>query len=176
MEHANYPIDIVDEAGNILSTKPRRDVQKATDLFHTIFVIVATPEGQVALSKIPERTDLPNLYIHKLGATVATIRRHGENADAAAVRALQTELHMSEPVPEKLGESFETFSDGTRKYISVYREVSSLLEDFSRTDIEDLQMVDPAGLSRAMHDQPEAFAPTFAMVWQKYGEAFSPQV
>jgi 8-oxo-dGTP pyrophosphatase MutT (NUDIX family) len=168
MDHAAQLVDLVDEHGSMVSTKIRKDIQKATDLFHTILVLVVTPDGQIVLSKIPARSDLPNLYAHSLGATAATIRRHGESAEAAAIRAAQQELRIIGPKPEKLGESFEVFTDGSRKYMTLFRVANVAPVDFSRTDIESLQLLSRDELLEHIQTQPDLFAPTFLRMWKRH--------
>ena len=170
MDHAAQLVDLVDEQGNAVSTKVRKDIRKATDLFHVILILVITPEGQIVLSKIPARTDLPNLYAHTLGATAGTIRRHGESPESAAVRTILQELRISSPEPEKLGESFETFMNGSRRYMTLYRVINPPPTDFSHTDIESLQLFSPDDLDMLIQTQPDMFAPTFLRMWAHYSQ------
>ncbi len=57
-DHATQLVDLVDKQGRAIGTKLRREVRKQTDLYHTIFIIVKTPEGQFLLSEIPPRKDM----------------------------------------------------------------------------------------------------------------------
>src|SRR5687767_9977733 len=76
MQHDFYPVDILDRNGETVGTKLRKDIDKLRDIFHAIHVLLITPQGEVVMSIIPFREDLPNVYSGKLGTTVATVRRH----------------------------------------------------------------------------------------------------
>jgi hypothetical protein len=43
MDHATQLVDLVDQAGAVTGSKPRQAIDKAVDLYHTVFVIVRTP-------------------------------------------------------------------------------------------------------------------------------------
>ncbi|HEX8762797.1 MAG TPA: hypothetical protein VF733_03485 [Candidatus Saccharimonadales bacterium] len=168
MKHALHLVDLVDKSGAVVEAKKRQDIQKRTDLYHTVFTVLITPQKQIVLSKIPNRTDLPNLYAGLVGCTVATIRRHGETADEASIRSLQNELGLEDVSPKKLGESFRVLTDGNPVYMSVYCVVHTAPGDFSRTDIESLQVLTFKELTNALKKHPSAFTPSFLAVWQEY--------
>lgn len=170
MEHALQLVDLVDEKGVIVGTKKRQEIHKQTDLYHTVFTILITPKKQLVLSKIPARTDLPNLYTSLLGCTVATIRRHNETSDEASVRSLENELRLGVVSSSKLGESFQVLSDGHRKHMSVYYAVHTKPDNFSRTDIESLQLFTYKELINKLKEHSNTFTPSFLAVWGKYSK------
>src|SRR5688572_21475881 len=104
MEHSAHQVDILDKQGRVVGQKLRRDIDKLNDIHHSVHVFLITPQGELVLSAIPAREDLPNLYPRKLGTTVATIRRSGETAQQAAVRSLARELFIDKAPVNLLGE------------------------------------------------------------------------
>src|SRR6266536_2001882 len=94
MDHGDYLVDILDAKGHVVAQKPRPSVNKRLDRYRTVHVLMLTPAGELVLSQISERQDLPNIYARRLGTTVATIRRSGENAERAARRALEREIFL----------------------------------------------------------------------------------
>lgn len=168
MNHAAQLIDLVDEEGTIIGQKKRSDVNKQADLYHTVFVILRTPEGAIVLSEIPDRTDLPNLYAGKVGPTVSTIRRHRESADEASKRAIKNELFLDDVQPSKIGESYIVLPDGHRKYMSVYLAVHALPKDFSHSDITSLRAFTKAELEKEIETHEAKFALTFLAVRKHY--------
>lgn len=93
-----------------------------------------------------------------------------ETSDEASVRSLVNELNLDDVTSSKLGESFQVLSDGHRKYMSVYYAVHSKPDDFSRTDIEILQLFNYEELISKLKENPSAFTPSFLAVWEKYGK------
>lgn len=168
MNHEVQEVDLVNEVGTVVGAKQRREIQKQVDLYHTVFTMLITPEGEILLSKIPERHDLPNIYPGLLGATVATIRRHGEAADEASVRSLKNELQLENVTPAKIGEGYQQLPNGVRKYMSVYCVVSPKPSAFSRQDIETLYLFTYDELAHKLETHSELFAPTFVAIWDKY--------
>src|SRR5688572_13847793 len=104
MEHSAYYVDILDTTGKVVGKRLRRDIDKLKDIHHSVHVLLVTPKGELILGAIPAREDLPNLYTRKLGSTVATIRRTGESAKNAGIRALARELFIEEGDIVLLGE------------------------------------------------------------------------
>jgi hypothetical protein len=170
MEHASQQVDLVDENGSVVGAKPRRDIVKGVDLYHTVFTILITPDKQIVLSKIPVRSDLPNLYAGLLGCTVATIRRHGESPEEASSRSLNNELNLKDVTTLKLGEGFEMLGDGQRVCMSVYYSMHSEPNDVSHTDIESVRSFTRQELVQALEDHRNVFTPSFLRVWEKYGK------
>ena len=163
-------VDLVNDDGAVVGAKKRHDIQKLTDLYHTIFTILITPEKQLVLSKVPARTDLPNLYVGQLGCTLATIRRHDETSDEASLRSLENELYLKDITASKLGEYFQVLPDGQRTYISIYYVIHAVPSDFSHNDIEGLQLLTHQELVEAMGKSPDTFAPSFLAAWERFNK------
>src|SRR5690349_8236485 len=107
-DHAEYPIALINDRGEQVGRKLRREVDKMVDLYHSVFVVVVTPDERLALSVIPTRPELPNIYAGQLGATVASICRDGESIETAARRALSEEIHLDDAQLYFLGDIFST--------------------------------------------------------------------
>lgn len=167
MEHASYLVDILDKEGSISHTKARRDVDKAKDIYHGIYVFLITPEKDVLLGVIPARDDLPNLYPSSYGTAVATIRRHQETAEQAAARALSRELFIDDATPVQIGEFFEEISN-RQVYASVFYFESAVPDTFSNIDISRLVAMTPQELDLLVEANSNDLAPTLRHFWQKY--------
>jgi len=172
MDHADYLVDLVDEHGAAIGSKPRRDIQKKADLYHTVFVLLRTPDNRLILSEIPARHDLPNLYAGRLAATAATIRRHQETSEEAAKRAASSELRLAPDALRltNLDDSYRV-TDGYRQYVSVYVATHDVPADFNHTDIKRLALFTRDELDEAIRTDAEAFAPTFRVIWQTYADS-----
>ncbi|SRR6266496_1206045 len=168
MEHGRYLVDLVDENGLVVGSKPRREIDKHRDLYHAVFTLLVTPVGQVILGRIPRRDDLPNLYADQLGAPVGTIRRSGESPMAAALRSAARELYIDNARLVPLGGGLFRLDDGRQSYVSVYYIVANPPETYSSTDITELVTFTPRDLRQRIEEAPKDFAPTFLMLWGKY--------
>lgn len=169
MEHGSYKVDLVDENGVVVGAKPRRDIDKKYDTYHTIYVLLVTPEGGLVLSRIPERNDLPNLYAGQLGATAATIRRSGESPMAAARRAVARELYIDDASVVPVGGGLFS-TDGRQTYVSVYYIVASAPEVYSATDIADVVTISPRAFRDLMEHSPDELSPNLRELWERYGK------
>lgn len=167
MEHGRHLVDIVDENGVVVGSKPRREIDKWHDLYHVIYVILISPDGQLILSRIPNRRDLPNLYTGRLGAAVATIRRSGESPMVAAQRAIARELYVddAEVIPVG-GGLFE--ADGKQTYVSVYYMIAEAPETYSSTDIMELVTIPPREFRELVEHRHDALAPNLLALWHRY--------
>ena len=168
MEHGRHLVDLVDENGLVVGTKQRRDIDKNRDTYHAVYTILVSPVGQVILARIPERRDLPNLYIGKLGVPAATIRRSGESPMAAAQRSVARELYIDDAKVVPVGGGLLKLHDGRQTYTSLYYMVSNPPETYSSTDIGGLTTFNPRDLRDRMAEHPEEFAPTMLLLWERY--------
>lgn len=168
MEHGRHLVDLVDENGLVVGTKQRRDIDKNRDTYHAVYTILVSPVGQVILARIPDRRDLPNLYVGQLGVPAATIRRSGESPMTAAQRSVARELYIDDAKVVPVGGGLLTLEDGRQTYASLYYMVSNLPETFSSTDIGELVTWNPRDLREHIANHPEDFAPTMLQLWEKY--------
>ena len=161
-------VDVLDRRGRVVGHKERRALDKLTDIHHTIFTILVTPKGELVLSVIPPREDLPNLYARQMGATVATVRRTDETTDAAVRRGLSRELFIDEPDVKFLGRRMLNQSDGAQMLASTYYLVADPPATFSLMDIDTLVVVSPNQLRSMLLNHPHELAPTFRQLWNAY--------
>jgi hypothetical protein len=168
MEHGRYLVDLVDENGLVVGSKQRRDIDKNRDTYHAVYTILVSPVGQLIMARIPERKDLPNLYVGRLGVPAATIRRSGESPMAAAMRSVARELYIDDAKVVPVGGGLLDLNDGRQTYASLYYMVANLPETFSSTDIGELVTYNPRELRDLATEHPEEFAPTMLNLWERY--------
>jgi hypothetical protein len=174
MEHAAHQVDILDINGKIVGSKLRREINKARDIYHVIFVLLVTPKGEIVLSVIPPREDLPNLYTRQLGATMATIRRSHETAHEAALRGVQRELFIDE-IQEAdlhlLGEQMLELPEGIHTFASAYYLIGDAPATYSVIDIDTLVVVTPQQIRSLIMNHPDEVAPTLNLIWSSYNSS-----
>lgn len=169
MEHGVYFVDILDRNGKVVDKKLRRDVDKLKDIHHSVHVLLVTPRGELVLGVIPLREDLPNLYPRKLGSTVATIRRSGETAKSAAIRALARELFIEDGDVVLLGEKMFKLPE-RYNYMSVYYLVADPPPSYSVLDIDTLAVVTTVEFKATLKKHSDMIAPTLKTIWKEFGD------
>jgi hypothetical protein len=168
MQHDTYPVDLLDSKGGVVGQKLRKDIDKLHDTYHGVYIFLVTPEGELILSEIPNRRDLPNLYPGKRGVTIATIRRHGEDAEKAARRALNRELFIEKADVHFIGEAFARPDNKHSVFLSAYYVVSHLPEKLSTVDVGLLEVKSAKEVINELTQSPSSFAPTFRFLWNKW--------
>jgi len=168
MEHSAYYVDILGQDGLVTGKKLRRDVDKLKDIHHSVHVLLVTPKGEVILGVIPAREDLPNLYSRKLGSTVATIRRSGETAKKAAIRALGRELFIEDADVTLLGEKMFKLPERLN-FITAYYIVADPPPSYSVLDIDTLAVITANELRDIIKNKPDQLAPTLLAIWEEFG-------
>ena len=171
MDHASFLVDILDNSGNIIGSKLRGDIDKSSEIYNGVFVIVKTSENELVLASIPARTDLPNLYTGLLGATAATIRRQHETSSQAATRAAKNELGLADATLAFLGEGMAELSNGKHSFISVFVASSDMPQNYSKEDVGELKKFSQYDFENIMQTSPQTIAPTLQYIWQKYSSA-----
>ena len=157
---------ILDDAGNVVGSKPRKDIDKVKDAFWCSDVLVFDGNHQLLLSKIP----VNNLYAGLWGSTTATILRENENPEDAAIRVLHKELGIENASPTKLGEKFFIYADGVKRKKSTYFIVSHHELRPNPEDIAELKAWNRSELESFITSNPEQFAPTFLGIWESVKE------
>ena len=168
MEHAAHLVDVLDTKGKVVGHKRRSALDKAQDIHHTIFTILVTPRGELVLSVIPPREDLPNLYARQIGATVATVRRTDESPLQAAHRGLSRELFIDDAEVKLIGRRMMHLPDGAQMLATTYYLVAEPPSTFSLIDIDTLVVVTPHQLRDMLINHPRELAPTFRQLWHTY--------
>lgn len=169
MQHDFYPVDVLDRSGKVVGSKPRKDIDKITDIFHAVHILLITPVGEVVMSMIPVREDLPNVYAGKLGTTVATIRRSSETDDQAAQRAVSRELFIDDMPLTKVDTKFYSHMPPKPACLfSVYYGISDVPESYSLLDIDGLIVMSPKEIDERIDTDPHSFAYSFLKIWKDY--------
>lgn len=171
MEHLEYQIDVFDRGGNKIGTKKRKDINKATDIFQCVKVILCTNDKQIVLAVIPEHPTLKNLYVGQFGGgTVATMVRSGETPEVAGRRALERELFITNPLPLSLqGTSMHEAPGGVVRIDSVLTGIyDGPYDQFSTEDIASLQLFTRPALEERLQSNPQEFSPQFMAIWEEY--------
>ena len=174
MKHADYPVDLLDEKGAKIGQKPRVEIQKPKDIYHTAHVILISPKGELVLSTIPVREDLPNLYANKIGTTMATIKRSVETGREAALRGVSRELFIDDMPLVELGAQMHILPDGSKNFISAFYGIADPPGSFSVVDIESLVLMTPNQLDALMQEENrlDNVAASLVAIWETYRTKF----
>jgi hypothetical protein len=171
MENGEFLVDLVNEKGEVVGQKRRSEIDKRSDIFHSVQVLMVTPQGEVVMSIIPSKTKLEMLYADHIGLTAYTIRRTDENSDEAAVRALSRDLFIDDPVElHWIGERFHTFKDGHQTYVTLYYLVGDAPKRFRKDGAGGIVTMSSKKLRKHIAQEPDKFAPNFLGIWETYAD------
>lgn len=166
MNDGDFEVDILDDQAQINGKKLRKDIVKGVDVYHAVYGVVVTPEGQLVISLIGNPEGMPNLHAGKLGCTCATIRRIDESGDEAMKRAIKKELNISSS-PQILFEEFVDI-DNTKRLISFYVIVSEMPENYNKEDITELKKCTKTEFEELLTSQPQNITPPLKLFYTKY--------
>lgn len=169
MLDTHYPIDILDHAGNIIDSKPRIELDKLKDIYHTVNTLLITPRGELVLQTIPENKLMQNICVGTFG-TIATVKRAGETPEEAAARSMSRQLFIDEMPLTKLGGTMHDLADGRRLFISAYYGIADPPPSFSLIDIESLVVMAPRQLDNLVNAKNalNQVAINLYTIWKKY--------
>lgn len=165
----HYPVDILDHHGNIIGSKPRIELDKRTDIYHSINILLITPMGELVLQTIPENQVLPNICVGTFGV-IATVRRSGETDDEAAARTMSRQLFIDDMPLTKLGGRMYDLADGRRSFLSSYYGIADPPSSFSLVDIESLVVMSPRQLDGLVNagDALDKVAINLYTIWKEF--------
>ena len=165
--HKPYEVDIFDNEGNCIGTKPWPTVDRKNDILPNAFVFVFTPDHEMLLGKITEDYLSKKIYKGKLGAPAVTLIRHGEPCEKAARRALLNDLTIHSPKLNYLGEQFETFSDGTKRKMCTFFCIHDQNLKLNSQVIDSVRTIRRVELETLLRLSPEQFSPQFVRSYER---------
>lgn len=170
LSHEEYDVDLLNEQGQVIGTKKRREVNKQTDILHGVYVLVFSPAGKLILSRIPQAPEKGKLYGGRLGGTAATVVRHDEPRDVAARRVLATELFVDYADLTFLGQTFHFYEDGVRRLVSVYYCVHKEALMKNPEEQDDLVPMTREEVALAVASSPHQFSQPFLGIWHDHAD------
>ncbi len=169
MEHGEYDVELLDDCGNVVGKKKRKDIDKKVDCIHLVQMLLMTQDGRLLLSHIPSDAPIKKIFGGLIGTTAATMIRVNETPEQAARRALQNELFLPDLMPTFLGRHVETFPPYAPTLTEYYRvTVDQVPTHWDRTQIVELIAMLPDDLTDRMMESPESFAPSLVAFWQRF--------
>lgn len=168
MDDGSFYVDILDKNGSIIDKKLRKNIVKGVDIYHAVYCVLVTPEGNIAISKIAKRDDMPNLHAGSYGCTAATIKRTGETGDQAMVRALKNELNITTK-PEKLYEKMVSI-DNTYRLLAVYKVICDVPADYNRQDIDKIVVLTPEKFKILLADPDQKTTGALHIFWEEFSK------
>lgn len=156
-------VDLLDDHGNPIGTKPHAEVDRRTDALHCVQILFLDREHVIALTRLPARS----AWAGRLSGTIATIVRHEEAVEVAALRCCKKELGIEPGNIHYLGESFEVLEGGLKRLLSHYMCVWNEPITLNPEDGELVLMTKDEFLQRLAADRTQ-FSPAFLALWDRY--------
>lgn len=164
--------DVVNERDEVIRQATRREVH-ATGLWHrAVHVLVFDASGRVFLQKRSMTKDLsPGLWDSSCSGHLDT----GEAYDAAAIRELSEEIGVRLPPGEGPTRWFrvEACEPTGWEFVWVYRLRYDGVMTLEPTEIQYGEWVAPSEVSARLAARPDAFCPSFKLLWPMVVERLS---
>lgn len=170
MNDGEYFVDILDQNGQKVGQKLRKEIVKGVDIYHAVYGVLITSRGNLAISKIAQRPDMPNLHAGSYGCTAATIKRVNETGDEAMKRAVKNELGLD--IPIKLISEQVISVDNTYRKIGLYELLSEIPDSYSKEDIEEIKELTNEDFKKLLEEHPEKVTPLLKIFWEYWSNSY----
>lgn len=167
MAYGDYPVEILNERGEVVGSKPRKDIDRVGDILHASYVFALTPNKQAAFYIIQNK-GLATLYVGTY-ACPAAILRVGEDRDAGARRALHDDFGVEDTDLQFLGEKFLTYADGVRRLMAGYVAFLSDAPQMTADGLSPVITMPHANLAYTIQSSPELFSAGTLAFWEAFG-------
>ncbi len=156
---------MVDDQDRVVGTAPRGTVLDDGMNFRTAHVLLFSADlRSLLLQRLASGRDR---HAGRWGSSVAAYLQHGESYRQAAERRVQEELGIV-PALEDLG-TVPTRDRDSTKFVSVFSgEVGDRTVQGDGTHIDELRQWSLDEIDRTLADDPDAFTPTFRVVYARF--------
>jgi len=113
MQEQEAVIEVYNEKGEVIVSKPRKDVNKKIDILKSVVILVVNGKKELFMIKARD-----SLWADKWGGSCAGLVRHDEDVREAAKRTLQRELGINDNL-NFLGEQYHDW-DGVKRLLNVF--------------------------------------------------------
>ncbi len=165
MNHQDFSVVLLDDHGQRIGSKLRRDIDKVHDVVHCVDVLVFDGD-KLLINSIPGTTG--QIYVNGLAPAPATMLRVDETTEEAAHRALKKELGIDGGELHLLGEHFYVYPDGIKRLKTVYWMQHSGAFTANPEDVANVRWMSREDVTTAMSTEPNSIAPVFTGVWDEY--------
>ncbi|OHB25460.1 MAG: hypothetical protein A2542_00530 [Parcubacteria group bacterium RIFOXYD2_FULL_52_8] len=166
--HKAFAVEIVNEQGVCVGTKPYGEVDRLHDILKNVFIFLLTPDRELILATITEHRLSKKIYKGKFGTPTVSLLRHGEDCEKAAKRALVNDLAIYPATLVHLGDNMETMNDGTRRLMCVYYAIHDTNVKVNGHILKDIRPVRREELTRLLQTSSEQFSPQFLVAYDRY--------
>src|SRR5439155_20107211 len=159
-------LDVVDDHDEVIGQRPRSEIHRLKLNHRAIHVLVFNSRGELFLQKRSMKKDtFPGAWDSSASGHLAS----GESYDACALRELREELGLEAAnPPEKLFKLTACLQTG-QEHVWVYRLQAEGPFSLHPDEIEDGAWFAPEAVTRWMREQPQEFASTLLLIWQRLG-------
>lgn len=165
MQNSEEWFDVVDEQDRPVGRERREHVHAERLRHRAVHVWVFGPDGRVLVQK---RSALKDRHPLVWDSSASGHVEAGESYEASAVRETAEELGL-DPVPElKLVGKVEACAETEQEFVCLY--VTQHPGPFvcPVAEIERVEWMEPAALSKEVASRPEQFAPGFRYLWRSF--------
>ena len=160
--------DVVNERDEVIGQERRSEVHRLGLQHRAVHVLVFNTRGEVFLQKRSMKKDtFPGAWDSSASGHLDT----GETYDACAVREVREELGLVlTAAPERLFKMSACLETG-QEHVWVYRQQAEGPFSLNPDELEGGDWFAPAGVTRWMEEEPQAFASALRKIWPRLDPA-----
>ncbi len=154
--------DVVNERDEVIGCERRTEVHRLELRHRATHILVFNAQGKLFLQKRSANKDRhPGVWDSSAAGHVD----HGESYDACALRELAEELGLEVSQPLERLFKLKAGPETGQEFVWVYRCQANGPFVLPPDEIERGDWFEPAAITRWIAERPEAFAPTFPVIW-----------
>ena len=169
---ANYRVDILNEHGKTVGSKPWNEVDRRNDILPNAFVFVFTSAREMLLATLTESKLSKKIYKGKMGVPAVSLLWQNEEPEKAGYRALLNDMCIHPSTIQFLGKEFESLNDGTKRLMHVFCCVYDNGWNLNAEQIASIKKVKRVELETLLKIDPDQFSPQFVVAYEKYKRKF----
>jgi isopentenyl-diphosphate delta-isomerase type 1 len=161
---AEEVLDVVDADDVVVGAATRGEIHRRGYRHRAVHVLVYDPAGQIYVQRRSWTKDCsPGLWDTSAAGHVD----HGETYAAAAERELAEELGVVSAEPLQALFALAAAPATGYEFVRVYRALTRAPVVPDPLEIIDGRWLEPAALERWLAREPDAFTPTFHLIWRQ---------
>jgi isopentenyldiphosphate isomerase len=156
-------LEVVTMDDRVVGTATRSEIHAKGLIHRAVHIFVFNESGEIYVQRRSENKDR---HPSKLDSSAAGHVDPGESYTDAAIRELDEELGLREPVEEILGVTARSETDN--EHVKLFRVHTTSVPQPNSQEICWAGFMRRKDLARLMSERPEDFVPAFILLWNEF--------
>jgi isopentenyldiphosphate isomerase len=156
-------LEVVTMDDRVVGTATRSEIHAKGLIHRAVHIFVFNESGQIYIQRRSEDKDR---HPSKLDSSAAGHVDPGESYTDAAIRELDEELGLREPVAEVLGVTARPGTDN--EHVRLFRVLTTASPRPNTEEVQWGGFMSRRDLTQLMRETPEDFVPAFILLWHEF--------